>query len=1152
MKKILLLMMGLFIFSLGLFAEIPHSYVTENPDKEVTQTETLKKYKEKGELNLSITKIKSKEVEGLHNPEQKKIYFSLDNIEYEIQPGDKIYLSEELQEVPSISITNGRKKINGMLNQKVLKENTFEYTINKGKNITEIEMNYLEIPREIYIGILNNQYNIKNILKFNNNMFNLKALQHDVYDRWNEVEITDEYNSTWVNSNIKDFYPNDKMTTGMKFIKGSENKFAAPGILDSFQSDDYEVTTKFTINGIDGKYRNNNGTTGILNQQMKLSEDLIIEVDQDPFSANYLFRLAFRLIKYPKEDFSITFHIEGRHEKESEGGKLVSYSKTDKINFIYKPSKLEGTSNLTLDTTYKPEYIPFTSCTIDNKQSIGLENTVTGVTLSQASGNGLITLEHNDILEVNGKQYTIGFDGNLPERHDTLGKIDYSLKTVNGKLQLKVDKYGLGIDQPQPLNLKVIRANTEVMTHTMNIKVPKLEKVVGESDLGIGNDYNQSQYIFFSSCTLENPKDISLSSSTPGVQVVQYSGKGIVKFESGDILDVNGIKYIVNSSGGINERNLNLSGINIYYKAQNGNFQIRIDDYQIEQDSPQVLSMKLTRSGIEIMDHKIFIHVPKITINNSKMNVKIRDEYKGQFFNIFDMFNSGSGIEFMSGDSTISVITPAQVKMPGLFFVNNNLISHLGHYIRAVDLNLGKVRLRTKESEHFILSLTNYEKKISKPFSIKIESQELTSPKTRMKTRSDNSHGTPPWSGDGGTQPWNKRVEIQEIVFYYVPSKVVGQSTLEVKEYYPSPEYIKFNSCTTPAPAPIELENSLRDVKVIQNSGNGLVNLESGDVLELNGKQYTITAGGTLQEQSDTLGNINFKFKVENGKIRLALTSWGVLEPDRLLTINASREGHPIMEHKMTIKAPRRVEGTSTLKFTEKYPIRDIVRFQGISLTAPNIGGIEPPIPAGVSYRSNDGYGIPFMKEGDILEVQCETMRATQKYIIDSKNSLKHQTIDLPGTVLSLLVEDGKLRLGLNNWLVNKNTVLNFRVIRGVNEISNTSITLEVPKAPFDILKNGILDFGKLIQGSKNKKAETSILLEMHQDISNVKFSLSTTTPELVNSSGATLQARNLQAGVQKQGNKRHLVRIIGRLDVPEKQELGVYRGSVLLNVTIK
>lgn len=385
-----------------------------------------------------------------------------------------------------------------------------------------------------------------------------------------------------------------------------------------------------------------------------------------------------------------------------------------------------------------------------------------------------------------------------------------------------------------------------------------------------------------------------------------------------------------------------------------------------------------------------------------------------------------------------------------------------------------------------------------------------------------------------------------------VPRKIEGTSTLTFKEYYPTPSYVEFTGCTLANPQALALENSLRDVYLESSNRHGILLAEQGDKIEVNGKQYVIGAGGNLAEQTGTIGNINFKFKVENKKFRLALTSWGVLEPKRDLVIRIIRATNEVSKHTIGITSPRRVEGTSTLKFTEKYPIRDIIRFQGISLTAPNIGGIEPPIPAGVSYKSNDGYGIPFMKEGDILEVQCETMRATQKYIIDSKNSLKHQTIDLPGTVLSLLVEDGKLRLGLNNWLVNKNTVLNFRVIRGVNEISNTSITLEVPKAPFDMLKNGILDFGKLIQGSKNKKAETSILLEMHQDISNVKFSLSTTTPELVNSSGATLHARDLQAGVQKQGNKRHLVRIIGRLDVPEKQELGVYRGSVLLNVTIK
>ena len=38
------------------FAEIPHSYVTENPKKEVQEVESLKQ-RDKAELNLSVTKL---------------------------------------------------------------------------------------------------------------------------------------------------------------------------------------------------------------------------------------------------------------------------------------------------------------------------------------------------------------------------------------------------------------------------------------------------------------------------------------------------------------------------------------------------------------------------------------------------------------------------------------------------------------------------------------------------------------------------------------------------------------------------------------------------------------------------------------------------------------------------------------------------------------------------------------------------------------------------------------------------------------------------------------------------------------------------------------------------------------------------------------
>ncbi len=815
--------------------------------------------------------------------------------------------------------------------------------------------------------------------------------------------------------------------------------------------------------------------------------------------------------------------------------------------------KIVGESQLTIDEGYKNEDILFDSCTVDNLKPISLISPITGVTLNSLSGNGLLTLEQGDILSINGQQHILN-SNSLSEQNLNIGSIKLSYKVVAGKVQLKINSYGLGITQAQPLTIKLTRDNKEIMQHIINITVPNIQKLVGESDLSITDEYN-NEYMTIKGCTLESPQNISFVSSVTGATITQVTGKGPLKFEAGDILEINGVKSTVNSTGSINERSENIGGISTSYKAQNGNLQIRIIDYPLNQQSPQIFNIKLIRSGVQVLEHKMNVYVPEIIIDNSKTNVKITDEYQGEFFHIKNLPYNVKGIEFLSGKDSIEILEPGQKKGKYYFrslSINNNTLaykagkeqnSNTDPEIKNKTLNFNNVTVKTQASKNLIVSLSNYPKKISQPFKLLIKSSGFYYKPS--SGGSDNSHGTP----SGTTYNINY---ISEIVFYYVPSKVIGNSTLEVKEYYPTPEYIEFNSCTTLDPKPIALENSLRDVKVIQNSGNGLVNLENGDILELNGKEYHIGAGGNLPEQQDTLGEINFKFKVENGKLRLALTSWGVLEPDRILTINAKRETYPIMEHKMTIQSPRRVEGKASLIFNEKYPIREVIRFQGISLTAPNIGGIEPPIPAGVKYNTTEGYGIPFMKEGDILEIITPNQRAVQKYTIDKNNGLNNFVLDLPGTTLSLGVNSGKLRLGLNNWLVNKDSALNLRIVRGVNEICKMNLTLEVPKAPFDIIKNGILDFGKVIQGSKNKKAETSILLDMHKDVSDVKFNLSTENPELINSNGKSLNARNLQAGVHKQGKNRYLVRVIGALDVPSDQELGVYRGSVLLNVTIK
>ena len=1014
-------------FAINVFAEIPHSYVTENPDKEVTKIETLKR-KDKAELNLTITKLKSEEIEGVFDPEQNKIFFTLDNTEHEIQPGDHIYVSEELQEVPSISTTNGRRKINRMLSQKVLKDGNLEYTVTNKNNTTEIEVSYSNDERElktekdnpIYIGILDNQYQLKKILKsFPGGYYTPIPIKghKNLGTAYMDIEITDEYDGesiyrkggSWAKNPVYGTntgkgikilgYTNFNNGQGPLPFRGGEHQTepgemcAAIGRLEINDkifaeaeklSDNAEKYYIYTI-----KNRNNYyyGT-------FDLNSELNITLTRYNHGDEY----GVQLNKFPKRDFEIKIYMYGVNYFGTENvRKDYSVDFTTILRFKYKSGKLEGISNLNIDKSYNQEYIPFTSCIIENKQNIDLERAITGVTLSQTSGKGLLNLEVNDILELNGKSYTIGAGGNLGEHSDTIGKVNFTFKVENGKLRLRVDEYGIRITEAYPLTLKVTRENNEtnkkeeVMLHTMNIKVPYVEKISGESLLEVKEYYPSPEYIAFNSCSLSSPQDIVLENALRDVKLTQTSGKGLVTLEHNDILEINGKQYTIGFDGNLPEKHDTLGNINFKFKVENGKFRLALKDWGVLEPD-RLLTIKAKRAT-EILDHKMTLRVPR---------------------------------------------------------------------------------------------------------------------------------------------------------------KIEGTSTLTFKEYYPTPSYVEFTGCTLANPQVLALENSLRDVYLESSNRHGILLAEQGDKIEVNGKQYVIGAGGNLAEQTGTIGTINFKFKVENGKFRLALKDWGILEPKRDLVVRIIRGTNEVSKHIIGITSPRRVEGTSTLTFTEKYPIRELVRFQGIYLTAPSLAGIEPPIPKGVSFQSNDGYGIPFMKEGDILEVQCETMRGIQKYIIDSKNSLKHQTIDLPGTVLSLLVEDGKLRLGLNNWLVNKNTVLNFRVIRGVNEISKTSITLEVPKAPFDILKNGILDFGKLIQGSKNKKAETSILLEMHQDISNVRYSLSTTTPELVNSSGATLHARDLQAGVQKQGKKRHLVRIIGRLDVPEKQELGVYRGSVLLNVTIK
>ena len=401
---------------------------------------------------------------------------------------------------------------------------------------------------------------------------------------------------------------------------------------------------------------------------------------------------------------------------------------------------------------------------------------------------------------------------------------------------------------------------------------------------------------------------------------------------------------------------------------------------------------------------------------------------------------------------------------------------------------------------------------------------------------------------------------------YYINFKVLtlkGNSTLTFAEYYPVNEFVQFTANPTIQNAlPLALDNSVKDV-TLETTGKGLVSMQQGDKLTIDGYEVVIGAGGNIGPQKLTIGNVKYTYEVKNGKFRIALNEWGVLEPNRIIPIkivrNENGKEKSLAEHNLTIKAPRRVEGTSNVKLNQDYSIRNTIRFNGISLQGAGALGLENPIPLGVSLTSTAGQGIPFMKEGDRLEISdglttrsTYSTRGVKAFTIGPNGTLGKQQLKLNNGELTVFVEGGKLRVGVNNWLVNNTINSNVRLVRGTNEIMNHSLEIQVPNAPFNVKKNGLLDFGNVTAGSK-RTAETDIVLEMLKDVSDVKFSLKDPQPILENlGTGDSLKVNRIEYLVSKQGKRDYKVKLKGNLTIPEATKSGLYTGSTVLELKIK
>lgn len=234
LKKIVVILLFLFgIVVLG--KEVPHSYIWENPDKEVTQTETLKRHKDKAELNISVTKLKSEPIPMKHNVDEKKIYFELSsnevkrvNGDIKLEPTDRIFISEELEAVPSVSTTNGRRKINGLkrlnksLDKGTLKNGNLTWTVKDLRAVETkkaVEINYGIFPKSLYVGVTDKDYNLKKV--FVGKMSDLELYNVDDLKGYVSTFEEDTYVSNGYAYNISDIvmWTKDNNYVDIKFLE---------------------------------------------------------------------------------------------------------------------------------------------------------------------------------------------------------------------------------------------------------------------------------------------------------------------------------------------------------------------------------------------------------------------------------------------------------------------------------------------------------------------------------------------------------------------------------------------------------------------------------------------------------------------------------------------------------------------------------------------------------------------------------------------------------------------------------------------------------------------------------------------------------------------------------------------------------------------
>ena len=606
-KKIVMLMM--LILNIISFSEVPHTYIYDNPEKAITTAETLKKKPNGAEMNISVTKVKSEELQGFIFKDNRLIISSrklkdLNNLEifdknkkrvpYRVN-NNYVYVESKDIKTESLLVKDGDKYYKLNLLQKA------SLTADRSSNRVINEEVYLELNDKYtggYINFLDGVYPAEIKVVSSNVTRDYFPMAQDYYlvERI-DVGEEDRYIETTIFS---------KLSPTINFVLNGAttavNNISWTGVSNPYGLLKFSTTNNINIG--DGIILGTQDETRVYDRLDK----------RDSYS-----KLKIKFQEHPRKSF--TFYLKQKYAyRYSQLGPptFSNYFDADytlKINVNYKPDTLIGSSTLTFNENYNKSFVNFNAD--NNGSSLGIENSVPGLNFG-TSGAGIAFLQQGDILEINGARVTIGASGNLGETQGSIGTLSYKYKAENGKLRLALTNWGV-LEPSRTFEVKVLKGGSEAVRHTFTIQAPK--RVEGTSRIKFIETYPNTQFVAFNGVSLNSPSALSLENNVTGVTLESSTGAGLVTMQQGDILEVNGVQSQIGASGTLGEKNISLGSLALNYMVESGKLRIRPVSWGVQEPQREA-TVRIVRGTNEISKQVISIQAPKKIEGTSRLTLR--------------------------------------------------------------------------------------------------------------------------------------------------------------------------------------------------------------------------------------------------------------------------------------------------------------------------------------------------------------------------------------------------------------------------------------------------------------------------------------------------------------------------------------------------